>query len=300
MRLNTIPSLVLAMLIAGCGTAIAQKALAANQTAHQDHYGDKLPRTTATEGRIDEATSDRQIAQFFYPSPSDRQGVMVQGQGEATAPADTARVVFQLAGAVTLSPDGSTPNAPEPITERSLQPIVNALVEMGVPADAIEISSNPGAGVSIFPFPIPGSGGSSQLVVKLNQPTRSRVQEIIAKVNDIATASETFSMQSFNVEYAVNDCKALERQAYIAAVADAKNRADALAEALGVQLRETPSVAESPLPNFFPFSATSSSSCGAKVDLPSFPFNVIKPTYDPTAPAEVKVRKDIYLTYPVR
>ncbi|HEY9649036.1 MAG TPA: hypothetical protein V6C95_00125 [Coleofasciculaceae cyanobacterium] len=46
--------------------------------------------------------SDRLMAQFFYPSSSDRQGVMVQGQGEATAPTDTARVVFQLPGTITL------------------------------------------------------------------------------------------------------------------------------------------------------------------------------------------------------
>lgn len=302
MRTIAIPSLLLVAIVAGFWTSKDQKAQAATLTDSQGSY--EQLETVTIEVKAESLTRDRLMAQMFYPSPSDRQGVMVQGQGEASASADTARITLQFTSSINPfepPPEGSPPPQPVPLTEASVQPIVNALVANGVPADAIEVTGTPSSSPSFpFPFPLPGSGDTIQMVVTLAQPTRSRVQQIVTTASDAASVSDTFSVQSVKVEYTVNDCQALEREAYIAAVKDAQNRARALAEALQVEIRAVPSVAESPLSGFFPFSSASSSSCDSKPELSFFPFNVIQQPYDPAAPAEVRIQKDIFVTYPIR
>ncbi|NRB07334.1 MAG: hypothetical protein HRU34_08820 [Richelia sp.] len=59
---------------------------------------------TITSGNVsnkhtDRANQDQLVAQMSYPPASERQVLMVQGQGEASVPADRAMVEFILASA---------------------------------------------------------------------------------------------------------------------------------------------------------------------------------------------------------
>jgi len=123
------------------------------------------------------------------------------------------------------------------------------------------------------------------------------VQEIVTVASDPKTLGEDVTIQAVNVSYTVSDCQSIEKAAYVAAVNDARNRARALSEALGVTIAEIPSVAEAPFAGFLP--SASSSSCNSQSSLP-FPFNGLQEPYNPSAPATVQVKKDIFATYAIR
>ncbi|WP_180277485.1 SIMPL domain-containing protein [Nostoc sp. 'Peltigera malacea cyanobiont' DB3992] len=262
-------------------------------------------------------------AQLFYPPASDRHSLMVIGQGVVRVPADTADIelVFSSGGSNNelqtqpsslpetrrlSSPSGfgspslleqqdraASPTllfnyktAAEPLpnkkspTKATLQPVVDSLVAKGIRADKIQVQINPNA-----------SENNAKILVRLEKPTRDRVQEIVATANKSTSQIENLSVKSVGVEYAVNDCQALQSSVYQSAMKDAQSRAQALATAMQVKL-STPSVAEPFYTLFYP-------SCSSKtgVPLPSFASFLLSPAYNPDAPAEVEMKKDIFVTY---
>ncbi|WP_335147034.1 SIMPL domain-containing protein [Nostoc sp.] len=244
-------------------------------------------------------------AQLFYPPASDRHSLMVIGQGVVRVPADTADIelVFSSGGSnnnLEMQPSslGSVRRISSPIlllnyktaaeslpskkslTKATLQPVVNSLVAKGISADKIQVQLNTNS-----------SENNAKILVRLEKPTRDRVQEIVATANKSTSEIENLSVKSVGVEYAVNDCQALQSSVYQSAMKDAQSRAQALATAIGVKLG-TPSVAEPFYTLFYP-------SCSSKtgVTLPSFAGFLLSPTYNPDATAEVEMKKDIFVTY---
>ncbi|RCJ40322.1 hypothetical protein A6769_02855 [Nostoc punctiforme NIES-2108] len=262
-------------------------------------------------------------AQLFYPPASDRHSLMVIGQGVVRVPADTADIelVFSSGGSndelqtqpsslpetrrISLPSGFGSPSlleqqdraasptlvfnyktAAEPLpnkkslTKATLQPVVDSLVAKGIRADKIQVQINPNT-----------SENNAKILVRLEKPTRDRVQEIVATANKSTSQIENLSVKSVGVEYAVNDCQALQSSVYQSAMKDAQSRAQALATAMDVKL-STPSVAEPFYTLFYP-------SCSSKtgVPLPSFASFLLSPAYNPDAPAEVEMKKDIFVTY---
>ena len=244
-------------------------------------------------------------AQLFYPPASDRHSLMVIGQGVVRVPADTADIelVFSSGGSndeLQTQPSSlpetrriSSPTllfnyktaaeslpSKKSLTKATLQPIVNSLVAKGISADKIQVQINPNS-----------SENNAKILVRLEKPTRDRVQEIVGTANKSTSQIENISVKSVGVEYAVNDCQALQSSVYQSAMKDAQSRAQALATAMEVKL-STPSVAEPFYTLFYP-------SCSSKtgVTLPSFASFLLSPVYNPDAPAEVEMKKDIFVTY---
>ncbi|MDZ8078434.1 MAG: SIMPL domain-containing protein [Nostoc sp. DcaGUA01] len=252
-------------------------------------------------------------AQLFYPPASDRHSLMVMGQGVARVPADTADIelVFSSKDSndelqtqpSTLSqarrktlqtlllndktPIGQIPPTPvenkKSLTKATLQPIVDTLVANGISANKIQVQINTNS-----------SENNAKILVKMEKPTRDRIQEIVGIANKATSKIENLAINSVGVEYAVNDCQALQSSVYQSAMKDAQSRAQALATAMGVKLGAA-SVAEPFYTLFYP-------SCNSKsgVTLPSFASFLLTPTYDPDAPAEVEMKKDIFVTYTVK
>ncbi|MBE9000828.1 SIMPL domain-containing protein [Nostoc sp. LEGE 12447] len=259
-------------------------------------------------------------AQLFYPPASDRHSLMVIGQGVVKVPADTADIELVFSsessnGESETQPSSlpqtrriSSPSSPslleqqdraasptlflnyktvaesspskKSLTKATLQPVVNSLVAKGISADKIQVQINPNS-----------SENNAKILVRLEKPTRDRVQEIVATANKATSQLENISVKSVGVEYAVNDCQALQSSVYQSAMKDAQSRAQALATAMSVKL-DVPSVAEPFYTLFYP-------SCSSKtgVPLPSFASFLLSPTYNPDAPAEVEMKKDIFVTY---
>ncbi|MFN6531267.1 MAG: SIMPL domain-containing protein [Nostoc sp. ChiSLP03a] len=247
-------------------------------------------------------------AQLFYPPASDRHSLMVIGQGVVRVPADTADIelVFSSGGSndeLQTQPSSlpetrriSSPTlllnyktaaeslpSKKSLTKATLQPVVDSLVAKGIRADKIQVQINPNA-----------SENNAKILVRLEKPTRDRVQEIVATANKSTSQIENLSVKSVGVDYAVNDCQALQSSVYQSAMKDAQSRAQALATAMEVKL-STPSVAEPFYTLFYP-------SCSSKtgVPLPSFASFLLSPAYNPDAPAEVEMKKDIFVTYTTR
>ena len=244
-------------------------------------------------------------AQLFYPPASDRHSLMVIGQGVVRVPADTADIelVFsskgsndQLETQPSSLPETRRISSPtlllnyktaaeslpsrKSLTKATLQPVVNSLVAKGINADKIQVQISTNS-----------SENNAKILVRLEKPTRERVQEIVGTANKATSEIENLSVNSVGVEYAVNDCQALQSSVYQSAMKDAQSRAQALATAMGVQLG-TPSVAE-------PFYTLLYPSCSSKtgVPLPSFASFLLSSAYNPDAPAEVEMKKDIFVTY---
>ena len=244
-------------------------------------------------------------AQLFYPPASDRHSLMVIGQGVVRVPADTADIELVFSSKASNDELQTQPSSlpqtrrissptlllnyktaaeslasKKSLTKATLQPVVNSLVAKGISADKIQVQINANS-----------SENNAKILVRLEKPTRERVQEIVGTANKATSEIENLSVKSVGVEYAVNDCQALQSSVYQSAMKDAQSRAQALATAMGAKLG-TPSVAE-------PFYTLLYPSCSSKtgVPLPSFAGFLLSPAYNPDAPAEVEMKKDIFVTY---
>lgn len=238
---------------------------------------------------------DLKLSQLFYPPVSEDPTFRVVGKGEASLPADQANLLFKFVQNYNYPPEGvlsQFETLEEPITVEMLQPIVDALKEIGVSDEAINVDIvEPSGSFLPFPFPSTATEGGAQLVVIVDNPSRDRLEEIVNVAKDTASPIEEILLSSIDVEYSVRNCQDLEQAAYQSAVDDARNRANSIASAMGAKLKPIPSVAE-------PFYSIFLPGCSSEGNLPFDSSNTS--AYDADAPVEVKVTKEIFVIYTVR
>jgi uncharacterized protein YggE len=155
-------------------------------------------------------------------------GITVQGYGSATVDAERAILDIQLsrdpnAPQDTPRPGGPFPS-PRPPNEAEIQPLINALVQAGVPAENIQFT------VQTYFGQDPTAQSFRVIVSDL-----SLLSRIVETAYQTAENSVLFLGQ-ISVVYTLNDCTALEEAAMRAAVADANERAAVLARTLAVGL----------------------------------------------------------------
>lgn len=174
-----------------------------------------------------------------YPSPGgffqvgSTEGINVQGYGTATAPADAATLQFFVVAGEGFYPKPVEPPPPsEPLpqpaalSEADLQPLIDAIKAQGIADADIEVVINP---VYYYDIYSPGSANINVNVTDLN-----KVDAIVDAVQAADAAAGLVAVQGVNVLYSVSDCATLEREAMIASVEDARDRAQVLASVLGV------------------------------------------------------------------
>ena len=226
------------------------------------------------------------VAPPTYPTISQPRSITVLGQGQAIAPADLAQLEFLIADRTALNslndavPDGLNLNRSPMRTDR-LQPIIAALVAIGIPKDAIAVQ--------------PSTVDSAELIVQINKPARQRVQQVVLTTNQAAQTNQLL-IQRVGAEYRINNCQPFENVARRAALQDAQRRIQALATAAQVTPGELLQITE------FPIAGTPAafSRCGSQVAGASNPFEQPSqdpPPYDPGAPTEVQVYSRVSLTY---
>jgi hypothetical protein len=291
---------------------------------------DAIDSSTADSQGIPLSTQSEQIAQFFpYANPNE-QTVMVQGQGGASLAADAAEIelvfvnydpfydpyacYYDESGLLPETIDLSrvepcpAPADSLPLSRASLQPAIDALVNGGIARNDIRLRlpSDPAPDNDFATLYYPDSASLSLIVAN---PTRQQVQELVTAVENSVANHESLYLQDRYVQYTLSNegCQSLERDAYRNAVANAQSRATVLAEALGVEIGNVPSVADSAfsLSGIFGnvagvFGGTSSycdTEAATSAVFGSFPS---PPYYDPMTPAEVRSQRSIFVTYPVR
>ena len=237
-------------------------------------------------------------------------GIVVQGFGRATAPADTARVQFVVGrsgdiypmplGEPSVIPESGvqggtvegeiaptkpdvypTPVPQTPITEADLQPLIDAIKAQGVSDSDIE--------VTIYPASYYGPYGSPTARVTVTLRDMSKVGSLIDAGNQAAAGTGTLYIQNVGVTYSVNDCDALLKEARRAAVEDARDNGAGLAEALGVGLGDIQGATE------YSYDPSGYSSCQPQSGPVYYQYE--GPPYDPAQPAEVQIISNVTISF---
>jgi uncharacterized protein YggE len=243
------------------------------------------------------ASSDRRLAQLFYPPASEKPIVAVTGQGYASVPADLANIEITLTNInaqeeAARTAQGTVRAKPMPITTATLAPIVNALKAEGIPEQKIKVTIDPLQGRNRYSSIVGLSNATIKVTV--DRPTTASIDRLANAVNTATPSKTKIYVESATVQYVVNSCKAVEEAAYLSAVQDAKLRADALAKAMGVQLADGPSVSE------LPFLGRLYSPCTQSLDITGAMFSRSPNPYSPGTPAEVVIYREISVTYRTR
>lgn len=243
------------------------------------------------ESAADKSIMTAQALDNFTPQlMTSQRAITVVGLGQATAPADIARLEFRFASRQPFTPSALGPlrlpvQQARQVTEEALEPVVEALVAIEIPENNIEIQTS--------------SIENPRVLVTLSRPDRDRIQQVVASASGAVGNNETLFLQSIGAAYALNDCRPLERTARRAALSDAQNQANGLATDLGVQIGDLLFVTAFPISS----PSRSFSNCGSKVSDSSVPFPGVDeaaPPYDPSAPVEAQVRSQVSITYKIQ
>ena len=225
-------------------------------------------------------------------------GINVQGFGSATVPATTARLQLFVVGGDGFYPEpipppppfGEEPSEPFPerqtLGEEDLAPIVEAIEDQGIAKSDIEVNLNPDG------YYDPYGPGRARITVSMSDP-QGRVQPVTDAARDAASASGTLFLESVNVLYSVSPevCATLERESMVAAVEDARNRAQLLAQVLGVGIGDVV------FASHYSYSPFGPSPCDpAALAYPEFYGGY----YDPTRPAEATLTSNVTVTYAIQ
>lgn len=263
---------------------------------------------------------------------TDEPTIVVTGAGRATAAAETATIQIlvssseafygapfpaEVVPSEAVGPDDATPEAgeagmgmetsaeevmmqpgamsPPSLTDEDLQPLVQAMLDAGVEEDDIQIVTGPAAS-GIYG---PGGPGMGFVEAEVAQPTREQVGEIVTAVNQAATDSGLL-VQQLGVGYDVADCEPIEREAFQAAIEDARSQAEQLAELVEVTLGDLVQV--SSFPFYGPeFPKEDEGGCPASPEAAIMgPGGTITtPPFDPTAEAEAAVYAQVNMVFAI-
>jgi uncharacterized protein YggE len=160
-------------------------------------------------------------------------GLTVLGYGMASAAADSAILEFYFSTGTAVKPDavpGNTGSSSSQqtqttagIKESDLQPVIDAIVAVGVSRDSIEF-----LGGSYY------DPAYSSATLRVTTKDLGKLGAIIQAGTDAAGTLTNIALQGSYVSYTISDCAGLEKQALQAAKQDAEARADILAGALNV------------------------------------------------------------------
>ena len=236
--------------------------------------------------------SPETIAQLFYPTPNAQPTIQVLGQGEASAPAQEGVLTLKFDKVYgeeyafneeTGEYDYSKPLEPSAeLSEAMFAPIVEAWQkDFGLAKSAIAITV---------------LEDTATVTMTLSQPQQAKLQQMAEQAMGSMVDSEDVTFSSLDVQYRITDCQPLRDEVYRKAIADAKARATTLSEAMGVTLAGLPSVAESP------FNLIAPPSCNEEATLFNFAnfAEMFSGAQAVEKEAEVTIRRDIFVTYPIQ
>lgn len=218
--------------------------------------------------------------------------ITVTASGTASVPAESALIVITLGTDTSIMPiaDASVSAVTPVVTMETIDPapVVDALISQGVPADAIEVVTQPFSGEwggMVGPLPV-------SLIVTLDQPDVDFISELL-KVTQDAAHAEGWLVNTFGVLYQMNDCRSLNQQARVDAMANAQISAEDQAAAMNTTLGSA--VGSRDNTNFGMGYPTTS--CGATPETTGIARIYMANSFDPSAPAEVSVTVWIDVTY---
>jgi uncharacterized protein YggE len=224
------------------------------------------------------------------PAVGTEPGIAAVGFGQAEAPADAASLQFLIGPLQPAMPGGP----PTGGTADQLDPIVQALVDAGAAEEAIEVAVPAAGGASFFG---PGGPELGEILVTVEQPQAGQLADLVRAARAAAgQAGMGEGVLYVGATFAVDDCEALLQAAREAAVADARARAEGLAEALGATLGDLVQASEAPY-----FGPTGAGACAEGVPpgvAASGPYGPgTAPQFDPSAGAVAVAYVQVTLSF---
>ncbi len=180
------------------------------------------------------------------------------------------------------------------LSDRDLQPLVDAMVTAGVDEANIEVATGP----SVTSFYGPGGPGGGRLDATINRPTKEGVSATVDAVDQAAT-SAGLTLQYVGVAYDLADCSTLVREAKKEAIQDARDQATELASLLGVKLGEMLSAYDN---SYFGITPPTGTGCPPSPNYGGAfgpESTVTAPPYDPSLPADARVISGISLAFAI-
>lgn len=233
-----------------------------------------------------------------YTTAQDAAGpvVVASASGSASAPAD--RVLIQLIArstdyygkgyddAAMSEPEAGTPVAGP--TEELLQAAADVLTAAGVDEGDILVVASDGAGTFFGP-------GAGMVGAELSGELLGSLAELVRDVS-AALTEQGLMVDQPTASYLADGCADLRAEALAAAVAAAREDAEALAAALGVEVTTLHRATEQGYA-FTPYAygGPGGDGCDALPELADLARTYLAP-YDPTAPLELMVTATVELT----
>jgi len=229
-------------------------------------------------------------------------GITVTGSGRASAPAD--RGILQLlvrygpASPAISSSSGSAggyyggSDIPAP-DEDALSNVVNSLVDSGIDREQILTSIGSSTMYGLF------GPGVSVIAAELDAALAADLNEIIETAVEAAKATD-LSFDQAGVVFSAESCQDVSDAAYLDAIEDGRSQADAVAQALGVQVGELIGVtAHSPWSNYSRYDGGGvGNGCGAPFELEDGLTSYFPP-FNPGAEPEFSLTVSIVLTFAI-
>ena len=213
--------------------------------------------------------------------PGQIPGIVVTGFGNATAPATAAAVQVMIGPEV----NGMAPSAT--LAEADITPVIDAVVEAGVARTDIDVVIP----ATTSQFTGPGGPGGGMLRFDIADPTDEVMSDLVQALYQSA-ADARLGIQHIGIRYAAADCASLLQAATDAAIADARVRAERVANSLGAEVGALVQVMDSG------FYGTGTESCGSPA-MPNYgPYGPgIDAPFDPAAPVEATATAQVTLTF---
>ncbi len=165
--------------------------------------------------------------------------ISVSGSGQATG---TPNVAY-----VELGVNVTNPDVGQAITEanQTMNDVRQALLDAGVPEENLQTSTfNVSAEQPPRPTDVPSDQQPEQ-IYRVQNILRVKVEQIDTVSDVIDAGLNAGANNVYNLSFDIADPTALQEQARAAAIEDARNRAQQLAEGLGVQVGAPVQVSES-------------------------------------------------------
>lgn len=160
--------------------------------------------------------------------------IIVTGYGRADTVPDVARITMHITGS------GQDEAAAAAVIDDKLLAVLSALDELEIPGDAVRFDEAVRFGDAVpgdtTTLPRPENvlhRSRTTAGIELTEEVELRLYEI-SRVPDLMTAlAETHTERIWDIDYRLHDENQLRAKAFAAAIRDARERADALATALG-------------------------------------------------------------------
>jgi uncharacterized protein YggE len=211
-------------------------------------------------------------------------GVTVVGLGEATAQPDKATVYLSIGPEYQMS----SGEALEIIPIEDVQPVLDAIKANGVAEADIKVDRLTASMYS----------GESGAAIWFPWDKPAEVEGLLDAVQEAASGVRGLTVQAVNVQFGLEDCPSVEKEAWEEALADARSRAEMVVELAGGSVGDLAGISEAVAPVSLYGSPMVGGCAALETPMLGMGYSFNSATLD--TPSEVTVSVAVYATFEMK